>query len=119
MLVGVAAGLFYIAFGVFAVREETILQWTTSEELDPIIRLSLFGSEIVFTWEHLAVAGFVATFSVLQFAVASVTDATYRDEFYDDVAADVRKVLAVRAVVRATSAADDIGADEPGADFVT
>lgn len=101
LLVGVTSGAFYVVFGLFAVRRETILQWTTSDELDPIATLGLFGDQIVLTWEHLAVAGFVSAFSVLQFAVSSVTDATYRDEFYDDVVDDVRHVLAVRAVVRA------------------
>ena len=102
LLVGVAAGLFYVVFGMLAVRRETILQWTTVDELDPLLTFGLFGDEVVLTWEHLAVAGFVSAFSVLQFAVASVTDAAYREEFYDDITDDVRHVLAVRAVVRAT-----------------
>lgn len=101
LLVGVIAGAFYVVFGMLAVRRETILQWTTVEMLDPIVAFQLFGDEVVLTWEHLAVSGFVAAFSVLQFAVASITDSAYRDEFYDDIALDVRKVLAVRAVVRA------------------
>ena len=115
MLVGGAAGVFYIVFGVFAVREETILQWTTTEQFDPIAQFDFLGDQIALTWEHIAVAGFVATFSVLQFAVASVTDATYRDEFYDDVAADVRAVLAVRAIVRSASTPDERG-DVPSRD---
>lgn len=102
LLVGVTAGAFYVVFGVLAVRRETILQWTTVDGIDPIVTVGFLGDEVVLTWEHLAVAGFVAAFSVLQFAVASVTDATYREEFYDEIVDDVRHVLAVRAVVRAT-----------------
>ncbi len=105
MLVGAIAGAFYVGFGLLAVRADTILQWTTATELDPLVTFGFLGDDVVLTWEHLAVAGFVAAFSVLQFAVASVTDDTYRNEFYDDVAGDVRDVLAVRAIVRA--AADD------------
>lgn len=104
LLIGACAGLFYVAFGLLAVREDTILQWTTAAELDRVATIGFLGDDLVLTWEHLAVAGFIAAFSVLQFAVASVTDSTYRDEFYDDVAGDVRSVLAVRAVVRAASA---------------
>jgi len=104
LLVGLIAGVFYVGFGLLAVRRDTILQWTTAVELDPLLEFDFLGNELVLTWEHLAVAGFVAAFSVLQFAVASVTDATYRDEFYDDVAGDVREVLAVRAIVRAAPA---------------
>ena len=103
LLVGAIAGVFYVAFGLLAVRADTILQWTTSTEIDPIATLGFLGDDIVLTWEHLAVAGFVAAFSVLQFAVASVTDDAYRNEFYDDIAGDVREVLAVRAVVRAVA----------------
>ena len=105
LLLGAIAGVFYVGFGLLAVRRDTILQWTTSTELDPLLEFGLLGEQLVLTWEHLAVSGFIAAFSVLQFAVASVTDATYRDEFYDDVAGDVRNVLAVRAIVRAVPAA--------------
>ncbi|MFZ9017818.1 MAG: hypothetical protein ACO23O_12580 [Ilumatobacteraceae bacterium] len=104
LLVGATAGAFYVVFGALAVRRDTILQWTTAGELDPLASIPLLGDEVVLTWEHLTVAGFVAAFSVLQFAVASVTDEAYRSEFHDDVARDVRRVLAVRAVVHA---ADD------------
>jgi len=104
LLVGLIAGAFYVGFGLLAVRRETVLQWTTATELDALVEFGFLGDGVVLTWEHLAVAGFVAAFSVLQFAVASVTDATYRDEFYDDVAGDVRNVLAVRAIVRAAPA---------------
>ena len=103
LLIGACAGLFYVLFGLLAVREDTILQWTTAERLDTVARFGFLGDDVVLTWEHLAVSGFIAAFSVLQFAVASVTDAAYREEFYDDVAGDVRSVLAVRAIVRAAS----------------
>ncbi len=110
LLVGVTAGAFYVGFGLLAVRRDTVTQWTTATELDPIATLGFVGDEVVLTWEHLAVSGFIAAFSVLQFAVASVTDQTYRDEFYDDVAADVRDVLAVRAIVRDQAERDAISA---------
>lgn len=104
LLVGVVTGLFYVCFGLLAVRRDTILQWTTSTELDPIASFGFLGSEMVLTWEHLAVAGFIGAFSLLQFAVSSVTDTAYRESFFVDVAANVREVLAVRAVVRAVAA---------------
>jgi len=103
LLVGLISGVFYVGFGLLAVRRDTILQWTTAADLDPLLDVRFLGDDLVLTWEHLAVAGFIAAFSVLQFAVASVTDATYRDEFYDDVAGDVRNVLAVRAILRSAS----------------
>lgn len=101
LLIGLTAGAFYVLFGMLAVREETIMQWTTAERFDAIVTFSFLGDRLALTWEHLAVAGFVSAFSVLQFAVASVTDTAYREAFDDDVAHDVRRVLAVRAMVRA------------------
>ncbi|HUF98852.1 MAG TPA: hypothetical protein VMM60_12055 [Ilumatobacter sp.] len=100
LLVGTCAGVFYVGFGMVAVRRDTVLAWTVTDRVDTLLAFELGGGEIVLTWQHIAVAGFIAAFSVLQFAVSSVTDETYRNEFYDDVARDVREVLAVRAIVR-------------------
>lgn len=97
VLVALVIGLFYVGFGLLAVRRATIDQWTTSE-VDPLATFELFGAEVVVTWEHFAVAGFIAVFSGLQFAVSMLTDATYREEFYEDVTDEIRDVLAVRAL---------------------
>ena len=97
ILVALVIGLFYVVFGLLAVRGATIGQWTTAE-VDPLTTFDFLGSNIVLTWEHLGVAGFIAAFSALQFAVSMVTDSTYRDEFYEDITGEIREVLAVRAV---------------------
>jgi len=86
-----------VAFGLLAVRASTIEQWTTAD-LKVLASFDFLGSAIVVTWEHLAVAGFIAAFSSLQFAVSMVTDSAYRDEFYDDVTGKIRRTLAVRAL---------------------
>ena len=98
VLVGVVIGAFYVAFGLLAVREATIVSWVASDTLDPLSRFGLFDSELVLTWELLAVSGFIATLSALQFAVSTVTDKTYREHFYDDMANEAREVLATRAL---------------------
>lgn len=101
VLVSSAIGLFYIIFGVFAVREETIIEWTSLTALGPedvVADLTLGGTELVLTVELLRVVGFLAAFSSLQFAVAAVTDGAYREEFFDDVTREVRRALAVRSV---------------------
>ena len=97
LLVALLIGLFYVGFGLLAVREATIEQWTTTPS-EPLATIEVSGSAIVVTWEHLAVAGFIAAFSALQFSVSMVTDKTYRDQFYEDVTGEVRQVLAVRAL---------------------
>ena len=98
LLVSLVVGAFFVILGLFTVRADTILQWTTQTELDPIATWQLFSGEMVLTWELLASAGVIATISALQFAVASLNDTSYREQFFNDVAAEVRTVLAVRAV---------------------
>lgn len=100
LLVGLVVGAFFVILGLFTVRADTILQWTTQTELVPLATWQLFGGEMVLTWELLASAGVIATVSALQFAVASLNDTTYREQFFNDVAAEIRSVLAVRAVYR-------------------
>ncbi len=98
LLVGVVIGAFYVGFGLLAVREATIVSWVASDGLDPLARFGLFGNELVLTWELLAVSGFIATLSALQFAVSTIVDKAYREHFYDDMANEAREVLATRAL---------------------
>ncbi|MDE0652703.1 MAG: hypothetical protein OXI26_03535 [bacterium] len=98
LLVSLLVGAFFVVLGLFTVRADTILQWTTQTEPDPIATWQLFGGEMVLTWELLASAGVIATVSALQFAVASLNDVSYREQFFNDVAAEVKTVPAVRAV---------------------
>ena len=100
LLVSLVVGVFFVILGLFTVRADTILQWTTQTELDPLATWHLFGGEMVLTWELLASAGVIAAVSALQFAVASLNDTAYREQFFNDVAAEIRSVLAVRAVYR-------------------
>jgi len=102
LLVAVAITAFYVIFGMFTVRESTLLQWTTVSELtrqtDWAVRIPLFGSEVLFSRQLVVVAGFIGVISGLQFAVQLVTDESYRAGFAADMADEVREALAVRAV---------------------
>ncbi len=119
-LVAMVIGAFYILFGLFTVRKETILQWTELTEATfadrSIYEMVLFGTEVALTWELLAVSGFIAAFSALQFSVSLITDDTYREEFFNDAANDVRNVLAVRALYLNDIYAHESQSDERNAD---
>lgn len=95
VLVGGIIGLFYVVFGLFTVRIDTITQWTTDAP-DVIARWDWFGHQVVVTWELLRVSGFIAAFSALQFSVSAVTDDAYRREFFADIVGEIRDALAVR-----------------------
>lgn len=99
VLVAVSIGVFFVAFGLVTVREETLLQWTEISQatFEPLARFTLFGTEMVITWELFAVASFIAAISGLQFAVSLVSDELYREQFYASLEREIREVLAVRA----------------------
>ena len=98
LLVSLLIGLFYLVFGLFAVREQTMLQWVSDQDLSVIWEGDLFGNPIVFTWELVRVSLFVAAFSGLQFTVSVLTDSTYRAEFFESAVGEIHQALAVRAL---------------------
>jgi len=61
-----------------------------------VVGLSLFGSSFQVTVELLKVAGGLAAFTGLYFAIAMLTDSTYRDEFLEEVTAELRSVFRTR-----------------------
>lgn len=98
LLVVLALIAFFIVFGFLSISAGTTEAWTGHVPLDPWFTLRLDGREHVFTQELLMVSVFLGTFSGMYFNVVLATDATYQAEFADDVAPEVRQVLAVRRV---------------------
>jgi len=97
LLVTIMIGLFFVAFGLLVMTAELQMAWSGVRELDTLATIRLWGRDIPFTVELLRMSGFLAAFSGLYFSVTAVTDATYRKEFFEDVVAEVRQALAVRA----------------------
>lgn len=102
LLVAVLIGVFFVVFGVLTMRVPTIETWTGTAGVHVLWDIELWGQATPVTEELLRVAGFLAAFSGLYFTVVAVTDETYRAEFYEDVVAEVREVLAVRALYLAS-----------------
>ncbi len=101
VLVSVAVFAFFTVFGAVAIRPEVIDAWLGEIPHDALARVSLFGHEVVVTSALLHVAGFVALVSGFSFTVSMVTDAAYREDFFDEVVGQVRQALAVRTVALA------------------
>ena len=114
VLAGAVTGLFFVIFGLLSVRRATIEQWLTADQIDQLAAFHLLGAEIVLTRPLLMVAGFIAAFSGLQLAVASLTDAAYRDQFFSDIAARLREVLAVRRLYLTLPEGGEENAPGPG-----
>lgn len=96
--VTVAIWLFYVLFGMFTIIGSTVEQWTGSPDMRVWVSFDLFGSEVAITSELLRTSLFIAAIAGLQFAVAALTDPTYRDETTKQVTDNIRRVFAVREV---------------------
>ena len=97
VLVTAMVALFLTGFGMVAVTQPTIEAFVGSAP-HVLATLDLWGRHMVLTEELLRVAGFLAVFSGFYFAISVLTDATYREEFLEEVVGEVRESLAVRTV---------------------
>jgi hypothetical protein len=93
-LVVVAIFSFFVLFGFLAINEASSTTWTQTESVHVLV--SAKNGTLILTEELLRVAGFLAAFAGMYFTVALSTDSTYREEFAEDVAPQVRQAFAVR-----------------------
>lgn len=96
-LVAVLVYAFFVVFGLLAIEAAVVESWL-GEAPDRLATFHMWGQELVLTRELLHVAAFLASFSGLYFTVVLLTDATYREEFLDEVVGDVHDAFAARAV---------------------
>jgi hypothetical protein len=95
LVVTVAVGGAFVGFGMLAITPGVQESWTGSAG-DVLTSFELFGEEARVTTELLRVAGGVAGLSGLYYAIAVLTDATYRDQFMDRLSTDMGAVFADR-----------------------
>jgi hypothetical protein len=87
--------VFFAVLGLLTVTPEVLESWT-GDRGAALVTLDLLGRQVPVTEELLKVSAFLAAFSGLYFSVVLVTDSTYREEFFDEVLADLRRTFAVR-----------------------
>lgn len=111
--VAVTMTVFFVVFGVLAIPLDTIAGWTTLDRsaVHTFATFSLGGRDLVLTEPLLRVSAFLGTFTGMYFTVVLSTDATYRDEFADDVGPELRRALAVRVLYRRALGGHD-GSDD-------
>lgn len=95
-VVTAAVGGAFVGFGMLAITPGVQDAWTGTTG-DVLVTVRLFGEQARVTAELLRVAGGVAGVSGLYYAVAVLTDATYRDQFLDRLSTDMRAVFRDRA----------------------
>ena len=80
LFVSVFIGAFFVFFGMLAIDDQSRTSWL-GDAGHTLVTISLGGDEFELTSELLRVAGGLAAFSGFYFAVAMLTDSTYREEF--------------------------------------
>ena len=96
LTVSLMVAAFFVVFGAVAVTEAVRESWIGSAG-DVLVTIELSGEPIQITGELLRVAGGPAAFSGLYFAVAMLTDSTYREEFLDELTAEMRQSFRARS----------------------
>lgn len=91
---------FFVLFGFLAIPLETIGAWTTLSAVPTFADVDIGGRTLVLTEPLVRVAGFLGAFTGMYFTVVLSTDATYREEFAEDIGPELRQALAVRALYR-------------------
>ncbi len=96
LIVSLVIGLFFAAFGALAIDETLRFDWIGSPG-DELFAFDLFGERIEVTEQLLRVAAGLAMFSGFYFAIAMLTDSTYREEFLEEVTGEMRDSFRARA----------------------
>jgi len=97
LLVAIAVGAFFVAFGALVISAEVIESWTGTDGRQ-ILSLHLGDIDVRVTFELLRVSAGIAALSGLYYSVAVLTDSTYRQEFLEELTDDLRTVFADRAL---------------------
>ena len=109
-LVAILTFVGLVGFGLVTVRETTLVAWLGEDAIaagDRYVTGHIFGNRVLLSRQLIFVAGFVAAFAGLQFAVSVVNDAKYRSDFAEDMSVEVRQALAVRTAYLQTADSSD------------
>ena len=94
--VSVAIGAFFTAVGVLVIDLGQTQAWI-GREPDVLTEFTLFDHTALVTAELLRVAGAIAAFTGLYFAISMLTDDVYRREFLEELTAEMRESFRDRA----------------------
>lgn len=103
LVVSVGVGVFFVVFGALAIDANLLrTDWGMGavHQVGPAVPF-LADHHIVISRELLNVSGAMAAFTGLYFAIAMLTDSTYRTEFLDEVTGEMRETFRLRGEYRA------------------
>jgi hypothetical protein len=96
VVVTLAIGAFFVAFGTIAVDAAVTNAWT-GDTGHALFRLTVLDVPLRPTTELLRVAGAIAALSGVYYAISVLTDDRYREEFLDEITAQMRDTFVARA----------------------
>ena len=96
LVVSAAMGGFFVLFGAVAIRPEVLHSWIGTNG-DELIAFDVLGERAQITTQLLRVSGAIAAFSGLYYAIAVLTDATYRAQFLDRLNGELRETFERRS----------------------
>lgn len=95
--VSVAIGAFFAAVGVLVIDQAQTAAWIGGADPDVLVEFKLFDHTAILTAELLRVAGAIAAFTGLYFAISMLTDDVYRREFLEELTSEMRDSFRQRA----------------------
>jgi hypothetical protein len=95
VVVTLAIGAFFVAFGTIAVDAGVTTAWT-GEAGHALFSVTVLDVPLRPTTELLRVAGAIAALSGVYYAISVLTDDRYREEFLDEITAQTRATFAAR-----------------------
>ncbi|WP_432479052.1 hypothetical protein [Nocardioides sp. GXQ0305] len=103
LLLALAVLGFFVLFGAIVMDPEVQAAWTGEQDVEELRNLGNLSVEL------LQVSVFLAAFSGLYFAVAVMTDETYKEQFFSEVLHELERAVGVRAGYLALRDADGSG----------
>lgn len=96
LVVSLAVAAFFVAFGLLAIQPEIQTNWSDAPR-HVVLSFDLLGGHAAITESLVRVSGFIAVFSGLYYAIAMLTDDTYRKEFLEELSEELRDTFKARA----------------------
>lgn len=95
LVVALAVAAFFILFGLLTVDAATVAKWI-GEPTHVLLEFDLGGRTASLTTELLRVAGAIAAFTGLYFAISMLTDDLYRREFLSQITDEMKETFVRR-----------------------
>ncbi|MCW2957340.1 MAG: hypothetical protein JWP18_143 [Solirubrobacterales bacterium] len=102
LVVALAVGAFFVGFGMLVISDSVYEAWTAHAPTT-VLDLGVLGIDASISRELLHVSGAIAALSGLYYAIAVLTDSTYREEFLSELTDEMRSSFTLRAAYLAAA----------------